>query len=123
MAPAASDVVTLPWRWTRALAEEVSRAPATLRRARLLIVELARLPEQIEELTAALDRTTTTIDGSLAHLSDTVALGMNDRLEHLDEVVSELNDTVGAVGTMVTGVLGSVPGVRRAVRASQPGAV
>lgn len=121
MADGPWQVVALPARWTRALAEEVSRAPSTLRRARLLIADLARLPEQIEELTAALDRTTTTIEGSLAQLSDTVALGMNERLEHLDEVVSELNDTVGSVGSMVTGVLGSVPGVRRAVRASQPG--
>lgn len=99
-------------RWAQTLAQEIGQAPRTLRRARLLIFELGRLPGQIDELTAALDRTTATLDRSLPELSRVVAGGLNDRVEHLDSVVSGLNDTL-------TSLIGSIPGARRALRNSR----
>ena len=111
-------------RWTRVLADEVSRAPATLRRARLLLEELARLPSQLDALLASLDRTNDSIDRSLGELSTLIGelhtnltsftAGTADRMDHLDRVVSELT---GAL----TSIIAAIPGARRALgRSASP---
>jgi hypothetical protein len=88
---------------------------------------LARLPSQIDSLVAVLADTTgvlvrlETVVGELATtvkslestlettLVGSVGGGMNDRLEHLDSVVSEL-------GEVLTNLIGAIPGARRALR-------
>jgi hypothetical protein len=116
----------LRW-WTR-LAGEVATLPSTLARARRLLVDL---PDSIDGLTKELAATHGALDMILPELSKLVggmderlanidnevakALGgLDDRLGHMDTVVSELGGTV-------TGVLGSIPGIRRAVRSAAAG--
>jgi ABC-type transporter Mla subunit MlaD len=110
-------------RWSRVLAIEVSRAPGTLRRARLMLEELARLPAQLDALIASLDRTNDSIDRSLGELSSLITelhtnlssftAGTSARMDHLDNVVSELT---GAL----TAIIGAIPGARRALGRSTP---
>lgn len=105
-------------RWTRVMADELSRAPATLRSARLVLTELARLPAQLDALVTTLDRTNDTIDRSLGELSALIGdlhtnlsaftAGTERRIDHLDAVVSELT---GALTT----IIGAIPGARRAL--------
>ena len=98
--------------------------------------EVGRLPDQLEELTAALNRTTATIETTLPRLegvvielhhtvnelsatigtsldglSDHMAGALGERLEHLDTVVSDL-------GRTLTSLIGSIPGARRALRSN-----
>ena len=110
-------------RWIRVLAEEAGRAPATLRSARLVLMELARLPAQLDSLVATLDRTNATIDRSLGDLSSLIGelhgnlssftAATADRMDHLDTVVSELT---GAL----TSIIGAIPGARRALGRTAP---
>ena len=105
-------------RWSRVLADEVSRAPATLRRARLMLEDLARLPAQLDALISSLDRTNDSIERSLGELSTLInelhtnltsfTAGTSDHMDHLDIVVSELT---GAL----TSIIGAIPGARRAL--------
>ena len=109
--------------WTRLLADELTRAPATLRSARMLLAELARLPAQLDALLTTLDRTNETIDRSLGELSSLIGelhtnlsaftAGTERRMDHLDTVVSELT---GALTT----IIGAIPGARRALSRSTP---
>jgi ABC-type transporter Mla subunit MlaD len=104
--------------WTRAMADELSRAPATLRSARTVLTELARLPAQLDALITTLDRTNDTIDRSLGELASLIGelhtnlsaftAGTERRIDHLDAVVSELS---GALTT----IIGAIPGARRAL--------
>ena len=102
-------------RWVSRLTGEVARIPVTLYRARLLIRELARLPEQIDELIAALERTSSTLDESLAPMGDNleelngIVSGVDGRLDSLGGSVTELTGTI-------TNLIGSIPGARRALR-------
>jgi ABC-type transporter Mla subunit MlaD len=96
-------------RWLAALGREVALAPRTLRRARQVLAELARLPDQLDRLTDTLERTAAGLEKSVGELSLSVGGGMNDRLEHLDAVVSDLRDTL-------TGLIGAIPGVRRTLQ-------
>lgn len=105
-------------RWTRVMADELSRAPTTLRSARLVLTELARLPAQLDALVTTIDRTNDTIDRSLGELSALIGdlhtnlsaftAGTERRIDHLDAVVSELT---GALTT----IIGAIPGARRAL--------
>lgn len=116
-----NDVV----RWWSRLGGEVATLPVTLGRARRLLVDL---PDSIDGLTRELAATRGALDAILPELSQLVGGmdtrlaniddqvmrtlgGLDTRLDHLDSVVSELGQTV-------TGVLGSIPGFRRAVRAA-----
>jgi hypothetical protein len=94
------------------LTEEVRRAPDTLRGARMVITELARLPKQIDELIVALDRTMEHLDESLTEVSGTIVGGMNDRIEHVDVMVSDLRNTL-------TSIVGAIPLARRALQSSR----
>lgn len=96
-------------RWLAALGREVALAPSTLRRARQAVTDLARLPDQLDRLTLTLERTAASLERSVGDLSVAVGGGMNDRLEHLDTVVSDLRDTL-------TGLIGAIPGVRRTLQ-------
>lgn len=98
-----------PVRWMAALVREVSLAPRTARHARQVITDLARLPDQLDRLADTLERTAGSLELSIAELSVSVGGGMNDRLEHLDTVVSDLRDTL-------TGLIGAIPGVRRTLQ-------
>lgn len=103
--PSQRDVVA----WVGALAEEIMRAPTTLREARLVLSELSTLPDQLSEFGAVLDRTTVALDKALSSLSDAVTGPMHDTLVHLDSAVTELRDTL-------TALIGSIPGARRALQ-------
>ena len=113
--------------WTR-LGSEIATMPLTLAKARRLLVDL---PESIDGLTRELSATRGALDAILPELSQLVGGlddrlaniddqvvktlgGLDDRLGHMDSVVSELGQTV-------TGVLGSIPGFRRAVRTATAG--
>lgn len=98
-----------PIKWTVALAREVALAPRTLRHARQTITDLARLPDQLDRVADTLERTAAGLEHSVAELSMSIGGGMNDRLEHLDTVVSDLRDTL-------TGLIGAIPGVRRTLQ-------
>ncbi len=105
-------------RWGQVLSDEISRAPATLRRARLMLEELARLPAQLDALIASLDRTNDSIDRSLGELSTLITelhtnltsftAGTSNHIDHLDGVVSELTSAL-------TTIIGAIPGARRAL--------
>jgi ABC-type transporter Mla subunit MlaD len=109
--------------WSAGLSREVARLPVTLARARHLLVDL---PTHLEGLVTELAATRRSLDAILPELSQlvggmdtrlqgldtsvaTALEGLDTRLGHLDAVVSEL-------GGSLTGVLGSIPGVRRAHR-------
>ena len=116
MVPMAETSTRLPipdpvsvWRWYVAMYDEISRAPATLRRARRILEDLAKLPEQIERLTETLHETVGFLQGSVGTLSEAIGNVMNDRVEHLDRVVTDLRDTL-------TALIGAVPGARRALQ-------
>jgi hypothetical protein len=91
-------------RWGQALANEVARAPQTLRTARHVIEDMQAVPRQIDALTRELETT-------LRALALAVSGGMTDNLEHLDTVVSDL-------GRTLTALIGGIPGARRALRGS-----
>jgi hypothetical protein len=103
---------TQAWRWAMTLTEELRRAPDTLRGARMVMTELARLPRQIDELIVALDRTMDHLDESLTEVSGTIVGGMNDRIEHVDVMVSDLRNTL-------TSIVGAIPLARRALQSSR----
>lgn len=96
-------------RWFGALYTEIAHAPRTLRRARIVIEDLSKLPEQIEKLTLTLQDTVGLLQGSVGTLSDSISGVLGDRVEHLDTVVSDLRDTLSAL-------IGVVPGARRALQ-------
>ncbi|HXX90450.1 MAG TPA: hypothetical protein VEI83_09535 [Acidimicrobiales bacterium] len=100
------------WHWAMTLTEEVRRAPDTLRGAREVIMELARLPQQIDDLIVALDRTVENIDRSLNEVSGAIVGGMNDRIGHVDDMVSDLRNTL-------TSLIGAIPVARRALQSSR----
>ncbi len=99
-------------RWGLSLVEEVRHAPDTLRGARDVLGELARLPDQPDQLIAALDRTVESLDGSLVELSETIVGGMNDRVGHADDMVSDMRNTL-------TSLIGAIPVARRALQTSR----
>ncbi|WP_052665050.1 hypothetical protein [Nitriliruptor alkaliphilus] len=72
---------------------------------------LATVPGQLDRL----DRIVGDVGEQLGHvlpkLQDVVVDDLQDRVQHLDEVVTELSATL-------TTVLGAIPGVRRSVRAT-----
>jgi len=103
---------TQVWHWAMTLTEEVRRAPDTMRGAREALVELARLPKQIDELILALHRAAENIDQSLTEVSGTIVGGMNDRIGHVDDMVSDLRNTL-------TSLVGAIPLARRALQSSR----
>lgn len=111
----------LRW-WTR-LGSEVATLPLTLAKARRLLVDL---PDSIDGLTRELSATRGALDAILPELSQLVG-GMDTRLANiddqvvktlggLDERLGHMDSVVSDLGSTVTGVLGSIPGFRRAVR-------
>lgn len=111
--PTPEQIVT----WAVRVVGEVARAPFTFYRLRKMIDAMARLPEQIEALTIALDRTTDTLestlgrmDGRLEAVQDTFG-AVDGRVEHLDASVTDLSVTL-------TNLIGSIPGARRSLRAT-----
>lgn len=99
--------------WLAALVEEAAHAPETLRLLRTTVGDLGRLPEQLEELAALLQGTTGTLDSAMADLSRILGGQVQQTLEHLDEAVSELRDTL-------TGLISVIPGARRALSGATP---
>jgi hypothetical protein len=113
-------------RWWARLAGEVASLPSTLGKARRLLVDL---PESIDGLTQELHATRGALDMILPELSQLVG-GMDERLANIDAEVAKalggldvrlghMDTVVSDLGTTVTGVLGSIPGIRRAVRSQQ----
>lgn len=109
--PAPDEVLA----WCLRVLGELGRAPFTLYRFRQMISALLVLPDQIEALTRALERTTDTLEVSLAN--------MDHRLEELqgtflavDGRIGNLEGTVGELTTTVTRLVGAIPGVRRSLR-------
>jgi ABC-type transporter Mla subunit MlaD len=100
------------WQWAMTLTEEIRRAPETMRGAREVLVALARLPEQIDALIVTLDRTVESIDAALGEVSETIVVGMNDRIGHVDDMVSDLRNTL-------TSLIGAIPVARRALQTSR----
>lgn len=111
----------LKW-WSR-LGAEVATMPVTLGKARRLLVDL---PDSIDALTTELAATHRALDAILPELSQLVG-GMDERLANiddqvvktlggLDERLGHMDSVVSELGQTVTGVLGSIPGFRRAVR-------
>lgn len=112
-APTPEQVIT----WAVRVAAEIARAPFTLHRVRKVLESLARLPEQIEALTIALDRTTDTLESTLGRMDGRLEAvqgtfgSVDQRVEHLDASVSELSTTI-------TNVIGAIPGARRTLRST-----
>jgi len=92
--------------------------PALADRVNALALELTATRDSLDAILPELSRLVGGMDGRLTNIDAEVTRamsGLDHRLEHLDEVVSELGGTL-------TGVLGSIPGFRRAVRAAGSGA-
>lgn len=122
--------LSLALRWPGKLLEEVLLAPWTLAKVRQSLTEL---PERIDALRDSLDETTSMLTGTLPDLDgrlrevaddltafrvslerllpelSRIVTGMDDRFRNVESTVSELGDGV-------LNVLGSIPGVRRALR-------
>lgn len=81
--------------------------PRTMALARRLFEETAVLPDHLERVTGSVDRTTDAVASALAELSVAVH-DVRVRLEHLDDVISGLRDTI-------TALIGAIPGARRAL--------
>jgi|SRR5665213_1613727 len=124
-------------RWPAKVLEELLLAPWTVHRVR---ASLGQLPERIDVLSDALLQTTGrlddllpmvatvgNLDGAVSGLAGDLAAfresleqllpelshlvgGMDDRFEHVESTVNELGDAV-------LNVIGSIPGVRRALQA------
>lgn len=95
--------------WPVKVAEEILLAPWTVQKVRRSLTDL---PDKLDELRAALDRTSTMIDRLLPELSELV-VGMDDRFRHVEATVSELGDAL-------LNLMGAIPGVRRALRPPTP---
>ena len=122
--------LTLALRWPGKVLEEILLAPWTVAKVRRSLTEL---PERIDALRDSLDETTSmltgtlpALDGRLLEVADDltafrvslerllpelskVVTGMDERFRNVESTVSELGDGV-------LNVLGSIPGVRRALR-------
>ena len=109
--PSPDEVVE--W-WLRILGE-LGRAPFTLYGVRNLITSLARLPEQIEALTAALDRTTGIIEVSLPRMDQRLA-DVQATFEGVDGRIQNLEATVAELTGNITSLIGAIPGARRTLR-------
>jgi len=127
---AGSSPLGLMVRWPAKLLEEALLAPWTLARVRRSLTEL---PDRIDALRASLEETTGMLSGTLPDLDtrllevaddltafrksleallpelSKVVAGMDDRFRNVESAVSELGDGV-------LSVLGSIPGIRRALR-------
>lgn len=112
--------------WPLKLAQEVVLAPWTIGSLRRALTEL---PEKIDGLSEALDRTTTDLDATVNGLAadltsfkeslddmlptlSALVTGMDGRVEHLEAMVSDL-------GNSVVTVLNVIPGVARRIRATR----
>jgi hypothetical protein len=122
--------LTLALRWPGKVLEEILLAPWTVAKVRRSLTEL---PERIDALRDSLDETTSMLTGTLPDLDgrllevagdltafrvslerllpelSKVVTGMDERFRNVESTVSELGDGV-------LNVLGSIPGVRRALR-------
>lgn len=93
--------------------EDLSEAlPALAARVDALGNELVATRASIDRILPELSQLVGGMDGRLTNIDAEVSkalTGLDERLEHMDDVVSEL-------GSTLTGVIGSIPGVRRALR-------
>lgn len=95
----------LVMRWPAKALVELALAPWTIQRVRRSLTEL---PDRIDSLTEALRQTTDQLGSTLP--------SVDEGLVRMNESVSRLETTVNEVGEVVFGIVGSIPGVRRAVR-------
>ena len=99
------------------LADIGTALPALSDKVDVLAQELVQTRESIDAILPELSQLVGGMDGRLGNIDAEVSRalgGLDERLGHMDEVVSELGETL-------TGVLGSIPGVRRAVRTTHRG--
>ncbi len=73
---------------------------------------LTELPERLDALTATLGDTIGAPDALLPTLDERIG-GMDDRVERVEPMVTDL-------GEALLNLMGSIPGVRRAVRDVRP---
>jgi ABC-type transporter Mla subunit MlaD len=121
-------------RWPAKVAEEILLAPWTIRQVRTSLTEL---PVRLDALTATLGDTIGALDALLPTLDErigglatdltafrstlekllpelsTLVGSMDDRVEHVEHMVTDL-------GEALLNLMGSIPGVRRAVRDVRP---
>ena len=112
--------------WPLKLAQEVVLAPWTIGSLRRALTEL---PDKIDGLSDALDRTTTDLEGTVNGLAadlnafkeslddmlptlSALVTGMDGRVEHLEAMMSDL-------GSSVVTVLNVIPGVAKRIRATR----
>ena len=112
--------------WPLKLAQEVVLAPWTIGSLRRALTEL---PDKIDGLSDALDRTTTELEGTVNGLAadltafkdslddmlptlSALVTGMDGRVEHLEAMMSDL-------GSSVVTVLNVIPGVAKRIRATR----
>ena len=97
----------LALQWPAKVAEEILLAPWTIAKVRQSLTDL---PQKIDELTARLEAV-----GHLDKTVDRLAVDLADFkavVGGVDKVVSELSEAI-------LNLMGSIPGVRRAVRPSR----
>lgn len=110
-APRPEEVVV----WIARVLGEIGRLPFTIYRVRKAIESLSRLPTQIEELIAALNRTTSVLEQSLPRVENqldnlgSTFVGVDGRIEDLQGSVTTLTSTI-------TNLVGAIPGARRTLR-------
>jgi len=112
--------------WPLKLAQEVVLAPWTIGSLRRALTEL---PDKIDGLSDALDRTTTELEGTVNGLAadltafkdslddmlptlSALVTGMDTRVEHLESMMDDL-------GSSVVTVLNVIPGVAKRIRATR----
>lgn len=104
--PAALDARQV-FGWVASVVRELAYAPATIAGARRLLAASAELPDQLERVVGAVEKTADPLAGSLEDVAEALA-EIRDRLEHLDTVIWHLRDTL-------VSVIAAVPGARRAL--------
>jgi hypothetical protein len=104
--------LTAPARWAYGLGRELSQLPSTLRKARRALVEL---PDRLDSLVSTLERTADELHRTTEALTDTLP-GIPPGLEAIDAHVVKMHASVESLDQTLRAAVGSVPGVRRALR-------
>lgn len=103
----------LSW-WLRVMGE-LGRAPFTVYRVRKLLTIMAQLPDHLEALTNALDRTADTLEVQLDQV-DARLQALQSSFDAVDGHLGHVDDTVGELSKNITNLIGAIPGARRALR-------
>lgn len=101
--------------WCLRVVGELSRAPFTIYRVRKLLAIMAQLPDHLEALTTALDRTADTLEVQLDRVDERLQT-LQSSFDAVDGHLGHVDATVVELTANITTLIGAIPGARRALR-------